>query len=447
MILRFYKSLYLTKKLYLSTILVAIIFIISYFYKPLFIAGKLGILVIIVLLIIDITLLYGLKNKKIKASRILPKRFSNGDDNKVILNIANQYPFEIDMEIIDELPYLFQKRDFVIKKKINPSSSKQITYILRPTKRGEYEFGNLIVYASSKIAFVQKRFNFNQNQKVQVYPSFLKLKQYKLMAISNRLQTDGSRKIKRLTNNNKEFEQIKEYVQGDDYRKINWKSTARMNKLMINQFKDEKSQHIYNVIDLGRNMKMPFAGMTLADYAINASLAIADISMLKDDKAGLITFSKQVHKTIKADKKSTQLQTITEALYNETSDFQESDFEQLYMQIRSICNQKSLLIIYTNFESLISLKRQLKIIRQLTRYHVVLLVFFKNTDIENLQLQQSKKLQHVYFKTIIEKLIYEKHKIVQELENNGVYALLTTPENLSIDVINTYLKFKDKGVI
>src|SRR3712207_1783676 len=136
------------------------------------------------------------------------------------------------------------------------------------------------------------------------------------MAISNRLTEAGVKKVRRL-GHSMEFEQVKEYVSGDDYRTLNWKATARRGNLMVNNFTDEKSQPIYCVIDKGRAMKMPFEGMSLLDYAINASLVLSNVALLKQDKAGLVTFSEQAGAFLQANRTPTQMQAILEVLYNQ----------------------------------------------------------------------------------------------------------------------------------
>lgn len=446
MLITFFKSLYLTRRFFVSGLVLAMVFIVGYFH-PLFLSvGKAALILAGVLIFVDLMLLYRSRENPLKADRYLPERFSNGDKNKVILNLENRYPFRVRLSLIDELPFQFQKRDFMIKRSLNPESKKAILYWLRPTERGAYDFGKLNVYAASQIALVKRRFKFADNQSVAVYPSFLKMRQYELMAISDRLIQQGSKQIRRISNN-KEFEQIKEYVQGDDYRTVNWKATARMGKLMVNQYRDEKAQHIYNIIDLGRSMKMPFNGMSLSDYAINAALALADVSLIKDDKAGLITFSDKIHRVIQADRKSAQMQMITEALYKEQTNFLESDFEKMYFQLQAVSKQRSLLILYTNFESPNALSRQMKVLKTLARRHVVLLVFFKNTELETVLGQSAENLQEVYFKTIAEKMMYEKRKMVSDLKQNGIYSVLTEPENLTVETINAYLNLKTDGVI
>ena len=135
--------------------------------------------------------------------------------------------------------------------------------------------------------------NLKQPADVPVYPSYMQMRKYQLMAISNRLSEVGVKKIRRL-GHSMEFEQIKEYVQGDDYPHVKLESNSRKGQLMVNNFTDEKSQQVYCIIDKGRVMKMPFEGLSLLDYAINASLGFKQCCLTKQDKAGLITFSEKI---------------------------------------------------------------------------------------------------------------------------------------------------------
>lgn len=443
---QFFKSLYINNRFYSAALFLAGIFLVGFFYPVFFAVGKAGLLLWAVLFFADILMLYRSSRKALHAERHLPERFSNGDKNSVSLNISNRYPFKVFLRIIDELPFQFQYRNFELRGVFQADEQKKVTYSLRPVERGNYNFGKLNIYVSAIIGLVRRRFQFSETQSVAVYPSFVRMRQYEMMAVSDRLSEAGSKKIRKISNN-KEFEQIKEYVQGDDFRTVNWKATARMAKLMVNQYRDEKAQHVYNIVDLGRSMKMPFYGMSLSDYAINAALALSDVSLIKDDKAGLITFSDKIHRLIKPDSKTIQMQLITEALYKERTDFLESDFEKLYFRLRRFATRRSLLIIYTNFESEISARRRMKALKIMAKYHVVLVVFFKNTELDKIRHQPAETVQQIYYKTIAEKIFHEKRKIVKELKQNGIYSVYTEPENLTVQTINTYLKMKSGGVI
>jgi uncharacterized protein (DUF58 family) len=393
----------------------------------------------------DIYLLFRNKNG-INANRILGNKFSNSDENKVPIFVESNYNFTIELKIIDELPYQFQKRDFLKEATLEAFKTYNFEYSVIPFERGEYKFGNLNIYVSSFFKIVSKRYKFQQNQEVAVYPSYLQMRRYEFLAMSNRLTEFGLKKIRRI-GHTLEFEQIKNYVNGDDVRTINWKATAKKGQLMVNQFQDEKSQPIYSIIDVGRVMKMPFEGLKLLDYAINATLAFSNIAIKKNDKAGLITFSKKVDTIIAASNKKTHLNTINEALYNVNTNFTDADFGYLYAMTKRVIKQRSLVMLYTNFEHISSLKRQLSYLQAISKYHLLVVIFFENTELQNLLNENAEDLQAIYHKTIAEKFDYEKKLIVKELESRGIYAILTKPKDLSLNVINKYLEFKSKGFI
>lgn len=382
----------------------------------------------------------------IDAKRILPEKLSNGDENPVQIKIHNYHTFPVYARVIDEIPEQFQVRNFRIDRKIKASDVHTLEYDLRPTERGEYHFGKLNIFISSALGLISRRYIFCDHAMVPTYPSFLQLRKYDLMAFSHRLLQYGIKKIRRI-GHTMEFEQIKEYVQGDDLRTLNWKATAKKNQLMVNQFQDEKSQPVYSVIDKGRVMKMPFNGLSLLDYAINATLVISNVVLKKQDKAGMFTFSRKVENIVVAERRSSQMGLILETLYNIETDFFESDFGRLYADIKRNITNRSLIMLYTNFETLDGLHRQLPYLKGIAKNHLLVVVFFKNTELNDLIDNRAETIQEVYDKVIAEKFAFEKRLIVNELRKYGIYSILTTPENLTIDTINKYLEIKARGLL
>lgn len=398
----------------------------------------------IILTLFDSILLF--KQKGFGAKRLLPEKLSNGDDNPIEITLKNGYNFNVKIKLIDEMPFQYQKRDFEIDTKLDKLSDKKITYTLRPLERGEYHFGNLNVYVTSPIGLLTRRFQFGKDAMVPNYPSFLQLKKYMLLAFSNKIFEFGLKKIRRI-GHTMEFEQIKEYVQGDDIRNINWKATAKRSQLMVNQFQDERSQPIYSVIDKGRSMKMPFNGLSLLDYAINATLVISNVALKKQDKAGMFAFSRKVANKVVAERRPSQMNQIMETLYNLDTDFSESDFSRLYIDVKRSLNQRSLLLLYTNFETLDALHRQLPYLQAIAKHHVLVVIFFENTELDKLTQKESQNTFEIFEKTIAEKFVYEKKLIINELQKHGIQSILTPPEDLTLNTINKYLEIKARGLI
>ena len=443
--MRFIKSLYLTDRIFYVLGGIILCFFIAFLVPVFFYISLFLVLITIHLLLADVILLYKTK-KNVMIERSTPAIFSLSDDNKITLRITNQTRLKLSLKIIDELPYQLSERDFNILTEIAANDKETLIYKLRPLTRGKYSFGNIHVMVSSFISLIRRKETTVADFTVAVYPSILQMKKQELIALNHPSFTQGDSKLKKL-GKSYEFDQIKTYVPGDDPRNINWKATSRINELMTNHYEDEKSQQIYSVIDKSRIMKMPFGGLTLVDYAINSSLALSNIILKKHDNAGLITFSEAVDSFLKADRSATQLKKILHALYKEKYNYSEANYELLYATIRRSIPNRSLLFLYTNFDSIYALERVIPLLRMINKYHLLIVMFFENTELEEYAHHEAKTVLDIYQQTIAKKFILEKDIIIKELQKHGIQSIKCNPETLSINTINKYLELKSIGVI
>lgn len=424
---------------------VVVLFGFSFPFQWLFPLAQTALVAAGALTLADIVLLFN-PSFRIISNRQLPKVLSLGDENNVYIHLTSTYSIPLRAVLIDELPIQFQQRNFALPLQLKPYDDKRLTYRLRPVERGSYQFEAIHVFVSSLLGIVERRFRKEITEQVPVYPSVIQMKDMELKAFARISQFQGIKKMRRI-GHSYEFEQIKEYVHGDDYRSINWKATSRRDRLMVNQYEDERSQQIYSVIDKSRNMKMPFDGLSLFDYAINASLVISNIALRRHDKAGLLTFSDKIGTTIKADRNANQLRLISEALYQEKERNLESNYELLYYSVRNFVKNRSMLILYTNFESMYACERVLPILRKINALHLLIVVFFENTEVDALSMQKVGDVQGIYLQTIAQKFLNEKQMIVQKLRQFGIQSILTPPEKLNVEVVNKYLEMKSRGMI
>ncbi|MGI0107741.1 DUF58 domain-containing protein [Salinimicrobium sp. WS361] len=440
----FFKSLYLHQRFFVIVFTLAAGFLFSYWVPWLY--PVLWILTIMFLLIAmaDIVVLF--KSSGITAERILPDKFSNSDENEVEVLLRNLYSVKTQVEVIDEIPVQFQKRDFSYLTELPSGISTSFNYSLRPVERGEYFFGSLNVFASTPLKLVKRRKKFGKEQMVKVYPSFIQMKKYDFLAVDRKISQPGLKKIRKI-GHTMEFEQIKDYVAGDDVRSINWKATAKQGGLMVNQYQDERSQPVYSVIDTGRTMKMPFNHLKLLDYAINSALAFSNIALKKKDKAGLITFSSKMEKILPASSKKAHLNLLLESLYNVNTRYRDSDFGLLYTHLNRRLAQRSLLLLYTNFEHLSALHRQMPYLLALSKKHLLVVIFFENTELENFISSNAEKVPDIFNQTIAEQFSYDKRLMAKELQKHGIQTILTRPEDLTVKTINKYLEIKKRGIL
>lgn len=443
--MRFLRHLYFQPRLFMVLGGLVVLFVLGAFWPVLVGVGKLASFVLLGLLVFDVLLVFHLSDG-LRGQRSVPEKLSNGDENPISIHAESFYPFPVRVLLVDEIPPEFQVRNFSYKFWLQPRKPKIIRYSLRPVERGEYLFGAVNLLVSTPLGLAARRYKFSQDRGVPVYPSFIQMRKYELMAISNRLTELGIKKQRRI-GQTMEFDQIRPYVQGDDIRNLNWPATARASALMVNQYQDERSQQVFCVVDMGRTMQMPFAGMTLLDYAINSSLVMCNTAMLKEDKAGLLTFTEKIESFVAPTRRRAQMSRILEVLYNQRTRFLEANYELLYNQVQRSIGQRSLLLLFTNFETVSSMRRNLPYLRKMGKKHLLVVIFFLNDELAELAQTPATDTEGIYIKTIAEKFLFEKRLIVKELKANGIHSVLTAPENLTVNTLNKYLELKARGLI
>jgi uncharacterized protein (DUF58 family) len=437
--------MYLSNRFFWALGAVAALFAVSYPFAMLYPLAQTALVGFAGLLLTDILLLFARK-PEVRCAREVNPVFSLSDPNPVRVHLENQSGFYLNLKVADELPAQFQIREEEISVALPARQIRHLDRTLRPLSRGVYAFGNINVFVSTRIGWVERRLVFEQARQVAVYPSIIQMKQYELRAMRQIAHDTGIKKMRRI-GHSYEFEQIKNYVQGDDYRSINWKASSRRAALMVNQYEDERSQQVYCIVDKSRVMRMPFEGLSLMDYAINTTLAISNIILKKQDKAGLLTFSDVVGATIKAERDVGQLNRIMESLYREKERPVESNYELLYEAVRRLIGARSLLLLFTNFESSYALERALPMLRRLSRAHLLVVVFFENTEIRKLAQEEVVNVADMYRQTVARQFIQDKKEMVTKLRQYGIQAVLTKPQDLTLNTINKYLELKSRGLI
>lgn len=431
--------MFLTRRFYIFCAASILLMAAGWGFSPLFTAGQALLWLVVMAVGAEVLVLW--KGGGISGLRQCRSRFSNGDDNEVRIPLRSHYRLKVRLEIIDEAPIEFQRRDISLRLSLAPNAEGAVRYTLRPVRRGSYTFGHIRVFASVMLCLLQRRFTLDSEDGIKVYPSYLMLRQYELLAFTQRLTEMGIRRLRR-PGNNTEFEQIKDYVKGDEYRAINWKATARRGSLMVNVYNEERSQQVFCVIDKGRMMQQTFGGMTCLDYAINASLVLSYIIMRRDDKAGLITFGGKVDTLLPAERRTGHMEAILDALYSQHTAFDETDFSALVAAVGRSLSRRSLLIVFTNFSTLEALRRQLPYLRQLARRHRVLVVFFRDDEIEAFAAERPKTEEQFFQQVMAEQAVSDKQLIASTLRQYGIESLLVRAAGLTVDVINKYLAMR-----
>lgn len=444
MIRRLLGTFFLTPLFFTTGVSAVFLCAFGFAFPPLFFAGQAVILLLIGFTAADAALIYG-RGIRFSAKRVIPKILGIGDltEIEIVLDYTGNFPVRI--EVIDELPTQLQKRDFSMQHLAEPGRHV-LKYTVKPVNRGVYGFGLTRIYAEGPLRFVRRGIYAQTACEVPVYPSIRLMRETETAAFDRIAARSGSKKLNRI-GQSYEFEQITPFVEGDDFRNINWKATGKTRELMVNQFRDERSQNMYCVISKGRSMRLTFDGLSLLDYAVNATLALSNVALKKYDKAGLITFSDKIGTALRAENRRGQLRKILESLYAETERDREPDYELLYRSLDRLAKNRSLVVLFTRFETVQSAERALPILLKIRKKHPLMVVLFKDEMPEQAANAVKNTADDIYLRTLAEKYVHERTEIIKRLRSRGIHALSSTPDSLSVTTINKYLELKARGMI
>jgi uncharacterized protein (DUF58 family) len=437
--------MYVTNRFFYLFGSLTVLFALSYSLEWLFVPAQVLFWVGIAAVLCDTFILF-YRRPNVTCQRSFASVFSLSDPNPVEIRLENKTAIDLWATIQDEVPMQLQWRDFVLYQPLPTDAPQVVEYKVIPLSRGEYNFGDTLVFLQTLLGLVERRLRFKHPAVAAVYPSIVQMKRYELRAMRNVSQEIGIKKMRRI-GHSYEFEQIKTYVQGDDYRSINWKASGRHAAFMVNQYEEERSQQVYCLIDKSRVMRMPFSGLSLMDYAINCALAISNIILKKQDKAGLITFSDALGGTLKAERDTKQISRISETLYREKERSGEANYDLLYEAVRKLIGSRSLLLLFTNFESSYALERALPTLRRLNNNHLLVVVFFENTEVRQLAQEPVERTADIFRQTTARRFLQDKKEMVTKLRTFGIQAVLTRPQDLTLNTINKYLELKSRGLI
>lgn len=440
-----WRAWFLTRRAYITLFALSVPAIVSVWIEVLFDITVILLALYVITIVTDTVMLWYGKHR-VSATRNVAARLDNGFDNQIVVRLTNEYPRAITVDVVDELPVQMQVRDCRFSAVVEANQQRDVVYYLRPVERGEYSFGSINVFVKGALGLVERRLSWEANRVVAVYPAIAEMKRAEMHAFSNRLIRVGTRRQRRI-GHTLEFEKIKEYAPGDDQRTINWQATARSGELKVNLFQDERSQDVISVLDLGRVMRSPFNGMTSLDYAVNAALAFSNVVLRKGDRAGLITYGSNGSTMVKPSGIPAQLGIINESLYNVSTQFDESNDEQLVLRAYSSLRQRSLLMMYTNIDAMVTLHRRLANLLILARRHVLVVVLFDNHEVKEMLKQPIEHADDVYSQMVARDYVQQKYDMVHELRKHGIHCIVSAPEQLSVASIDKYLELKARGIV
>ncbi|MBA3944264.1 MAG: DUF58 domain-containing protein [Herpetosiphonaceae bacterium] len=398
--------------------------------------------VLLTLVIVDVVI--STKPEQVVVTRTHDSKLSLGVPNLIVVTITNNSPRPLRLAMRDEYPDPFISAHVIATGQFAPFSSNDIRYHVRPLTRGDYHFGATNLRYRSTLGTFQRQVGYPTEGAVRVYPNVLDVRKYDLMARKGLLTELGLRNA-HVFGSGTEFERLRDYTTDDEFRRINWKGTARRNKLIAVEYETERSQHIMCVLDTGRLMRPPIGDLAKLDYAVNTALLTSYVATLRGDQVGMLTFADDVGVYLAPSKGRGQFYAMLELLYNLETEPVEADYGRALSYLGVKNKRRSLIILFTDLQTLDAAQPIIAYMGRLARQHVALLVTMSDPNVTRLADQALDTSQAVYSRAIAEQLLDERKVILDTLNRAGVLTLDVQADQLSIAVINRYLELKTRG--
>lgn len=338
----------------------------------------------------------------------------------------------------------FKLEESSMEGELLPGERKTFYYKVVPTKRGAFTFNNLHVKYEGRFGFCTKFFKINMSREYKVYPNLKNLRKYRLSICNNRKFMQGKRSLK-IIGKGGSFESLREYVYGDEYRKINWSATARADKPIINQYEPEKNQHVYMLIDVGRPMSYTIRGHRKLDLVVNTALVLSDVVNQSDDKSGLLLFNTEVKNMIMPGKGALHRNKILEALYHIEHTKDTSNYEEAFFYLKKKERHRSIIFIFTDFDTIEETENMMKVLPIIARNNIVVMVLIKDEKLEAIAKLEPKNHKEIFEKSVALELLDERKRIIGLLNRKGILCVECLAEKIEYTVINKYIQVKNKN--
>ena len=431
-----------TRRLFLLALAIAIPLGLAMVARVFLVVFGLGAIALVVTIVVDWSACAGPGDFDVK--RRHDPRLYLGADNAIALVVENRGRRAAQIRVRDTPPTAFRTSAIFAGGEVGAAATTEFPYTTRPANRGEFKFGDVTLRWLTPLRLLWRQRTFGLSETVSVYPNLLDVHKYDVLARRGMLVEFGTRHT-RAYGRGTEFESLREYQPDDDYRRINWKATARRNQPISTLYETERSQRIIILLDLGRMMQTRVGELTRLDLAVNAALLLAYVALLRGDRVGLLAFADKIQVYLPARRGRGYFYEIVEQLYAVRAQTVESDYAAAFTRLRTDLHGRAMVALFTDLtdrETARTLARQLV---PLARHHLPLCVTLRDPALDARARQLPDDGRQVYEKVVATLLVDERLTVLDELRRAGVETVDAPADRLTPATINRYLQIKERG--
>lgn len=403
-------------------------------------------LLIVTVVAIDFLLVFLTTNRGIEVHREMPRTCSLGVPLESELTVENRTPLTLRGSVRDDLPQNFKTSPEEHRLSLPPMGRMTAVRKLTPGRRGAFQLEHVYLQFYSPLRLWTRHRRLDLPHKLNVYPDMKQLSDYALLARTNRLSLIGVRRTRRVGQDS-EFERLRDYTRDDNYRHIDWRSTARRRKLTVRQFQNDQSQRVIFLLDCGRMMTNEAGGYSLLDHALNSTLMMAYVALSQGDSVGMLCFSDTIHSYIPPRGGASQMNRLIQAGFDQFPRLVESRYDQAFLYLSSNCKRRSLVVLATNVIDEVNAASVVDYLGNINGQHLPLGVLLRDRVMFEAADSPDGDPFQMYRAAAAADILLWRDQIVKDLQHRGVLVVDAFPDELTAPLVNQYLEVKAKHLL
>jgi uncharacterized protein (DUF58 family) len=395
-------------------------------------------------LVLDLLTITGAS--RIRVERRMLKSASLGGHHESQIVLENRSDRHHRMEVREDVPEGLSCEPAVHRLVLGPRKRVVLTNRLRASRRGVFQFEAVYFQLFSRLGFWRRMAERSCPCELNVYPNMKQLEEYALLARTNRLSLIGVRRTRK-AGQDSNFERLRDYTQDDNYKHIDWRATARRNKLTVKQFQQDQSQRLVFLLDCGRMMTNEYQGLSLLDYALNSILMLSYIALQRGDSVGMMCFSDRVEKYVPLRGGADQMNRILHGLFDRFPNMKQPNYDDAFLSFSKRCRKRTMVILITSVSDEITASQVTGYLSNLAGRHLPVLVLLRDHRIFDAADNPAMDQASLFRSAAAAQILIWRNDVLRKIQDSGVLTIDAFPEQLTAPLVNRYLEVKAKHML
>jgi uncharacterized protein (DUF58 family) len=364
----------------------------------------------------------------------------------VSLTITSLARRGVRVQVRDDADLVLQPTPREISAMLSPRARTVVDYELRPQRRGAFRMTTVYLRAWSRHGLWFRQMTYPCETTLHVYPDIKQVSEYAMLARLNRLSLIGVRRVRRVGYED-EFERLRDYTIDDEYRWIDWRATARRQKLTVKDFQHSQSQRVVFVVDCGRMMTNEWAGLSMLDHTWNAVLLLAYVALSHGDSVGLLAFSDEIHAFLNPRGGKSQINRLINAAFDRFPRMVESRYDLAFRYLSAHVRKRTLVVLVTNLIDEVNGRQVERYLTNLAGRHLPLGVFLRDHAMFEPLVNVPEQGQGLWKAAAAAQIVTWRHQVITAIRAKGALVLDVFPEEMTAPLVNQYLEIKAKRLL